>query len=66
MTLAVNLIKKVPSAKLIKGQIVIGALTALIVSPFSAFLCSVTLSIFRRPKRDAYEHFFWQLTVQPA
>jgi len=25
--------------------------------------CLVILSIIRRPKRDTYEHFFWQLTV---
>jgi len=23
----------------------------------------VTLSIFRRPKRDLHEHLFWQLTL---
>jgi len=29
-------------------------------SPFSLFLCLVIPNIFCRPKRDLYEHFFWQ------
>jgi len=33
------------------------------LSQFSVFLCLVIPSIFCRPKRDMYEHFFWQLTV---
>jgi len=49
--LVVNLVRTVPS------------LTTLIVSPFSLYLWLVILSIFRRPKRDLYEHFFWQLTL---
>jgi len=59
MTLAVNLVRTIPSTKFIQGQIV----TTLLVSPFSLFLWFVVLSIFRRPKHDLYEHFFWQLTV---
>jgi len=39
------------------------ALATLIVSPFSLFLYLVLLSIFNWPKRDLYEHFFWQLIV---
>jgi len=64
MTLVVNRVRTVPSVKLIKGQIVTCALTPLIVCPFSTLLCLVIPSIFHRPKRYLYEHFFWQLTVQ--
>jgi len=41
-------------------------LTTVIVSPFSSYFFLVILSIFRLPSRDLYDHFFWQLTVQPA
>jgi len=63
MTLAVILVKTITSTKFIQGQSVTCAVTTLIVSRFSLFLCFVVLSIFYRPKHDLYEHFFWQLTV---
>jgi len=43
--------------------IVTCASTTLIVSPLSLNICLVTISIISRPKRDLYEHFFWQLTA---
>jgi len=55
MTLVVNLVRTVPSAKFILGQIVTCALTTLIASPFSLFFCLVKIGIFLRPERDLYE-----------
>jgi len=52
------------------GQIVTlltSALITLTISSFSFIICLVLLSIaFRRPKRNLYEHFFWQLIVKLA
>ena len=66
-TAVVNLVGTMPSAKFIQLLIVTCALATLIVSLFSLFLWFIALRIFRRPKRDPkrdlYEHLFWQLTV---
>jgi len=63
MILEVNLVKTVPSAKFISGQIVTCALTKLIVPLFSLLLCLVIPSILCHPKRDLYEYFFYELTM---
>jgi len=64
MTLVVDLVRTVPSAKFIKGlspkwgQRITCKLTIIIVPLLSQFLCLIMLIIVLRLKCDLHEHFF--------